>query len=260
MNILILGGEGMAGWMIGSYLSKKYSVSITTRKELDIEQDLDLPQGFDFVINCIGLLLDSAKNDPAKTMYVNSYFPKYLEYFYKNEKTKIVHISTDCVFNGHKGNYLEIDSPDEIGVYGLSKALGEINNNKDLTLRVSIIGPEIRPIDKRSGLLNWILNTNEKELNGWTNAYWNGITTLELAKCIDQYIKNPIISGIYHPTNEATTKFNLLTKINNMYHLNKIIRPSKNNKNINKVLVNTKGFFKVATYDQQLEELRPYIS
>ena len=213
MNILVLGGNGMAGWMIGSYLSKKYSVSVTTRKELDIEKNLDLPEGFDYIINCIGLLLNDAKNNPAKTMYVNSYFPKYLEYYYKNTKTKIIHISTDCVFNGINGNYHESDSPDEIGVYGLSKTLGEINNNKDLTLRVSIIGPEIRESNKRSGLLNWLLTTKETEINGWVNAYWNGITTLELAKCIEQYIKNPIISGIYHPTNETITKYNLLKNL-----------------------------------------------
>ena len=259
MNILVLGGEGMAGWVIASYLSKKYKVSVTTRKELDIEKNLDLPQGFDYVINCIGLLLDSAKTNPAKTMYVNSYFPKYLEYFYRDTDTRVIHISTDCVFNGIKGNYIESDFPDEIGVYGLSKALGEINNDKDLTLRVSIIGPEIRPHSKRSGLLNWLLTTKESEINGWVNTYWNGITTLELAKCIDQYIQNPIISGIYHPTNEAITKYSLLIKINSVYNLNKIVHETRNEKTINKILVNTKRFFKVASYDQQLKELKEYI-
>lgn len=259
MNILVLGGQGMAGFMISSYLSKKYPVSTITREQLDIEKGLDLPTDFDYVINCIGLLLDSAKTNPAKTMYVNSYFPRYLEYFYRDTDTRVIHISTDCVFNGIRGNYSEIDIPNEIGVYGLSKALGEINNDKDLTLRVSIIGPEIRPHSKRSGLLNWLLTNKETEVNGWVNAYWNGITTLELAKCIDQYIQNPIISGIYHPTNEAITKYSLLRKINSKYNLNKIVHETRNEKTINKILVNTKGFFKVASYDEQLKELRPYI-
>ena len=259
MNILVLGGNGMAGWMIGNYLSKKYSVSSTTREDFDVEKSLDLPIGFDYIINCIGLLLNDAKTNPAKTMYINSYFPKYLEKFYKNTKTKIIHISTDCVFNGLHGNYCEADIPDEIGVYGVSKALGEINNNKDLTLRVSIIGPEIREQTKRSGLLNWILTTKDTDLNGWTNAYWNGITTLELAKCIDQYLKNPIISGIYHPTNETITKYTLLKKINEIYGLEKTIHETKNEKTVNKILVNTKGFFEVSTYDKQLKELKPFI-
>lgn len=260
MNILILGGEGMAGSMISSYLSKSHSVSIITRKELDIEKDLDLPLGFDFIINCIGVLLKDADINQARTVYVNSYFPKYLEYFYKYSKTKIIHISTDCVFNGYKGNYTEESTPDETNIYGRSKALGEIDNKKDLTLRVSIIGPEIKDIYKRSGLLNWILTSKEKELNGWTNAIWNGITTLELAKCIEQYINNPIIYGIYHPTNEIITKYDLLSKINSTYLLGKNINKTNGPKTVNKTLINTKGFFKVASYDQQLKELRPYIS
>lgn len=259
MSILILGGEGMAGWMVGNYLSKKYSVSSITRKELDIEKDLDLPTGFDFVVNCIGVLYpDSTKNE-ARTIYVNSYFPKYLEYFYKDTKTKVIHISTDCVYNGYKGNYIEIDIPDETNIYGKSKALGEINNSKDLTLRVSIIGPEIKDINKRSGLLNWILTTKETELNGWENALWSGITTLELAKCIEQYIKNPSISGIYHPVNESINKYDLLCKINNVYLLGKTINKTNGPKSVNKILVNTKGFFSVSTYDKQLEELKNYI-
>lgn len=259
MSILVLGGEGMAGWMIGNFLSRKHSVLVTTRADFDVEKSLELPTGFDYIVNCIGLLLNDSKINPAKTMYVNSYFPKYLERFYRDSDTKIIHLSTDCVFNGTKGNYLETDLPNELGVYGLSKSLGEIDNNKDLTLRVSIIGPEIRHPNKRSGLLNWILTTKETQLNGWVNAHWNGITTLELAKCIDQFIKTPIISGIYHPTNETITKYELLNKINYKYNLGKVIVKSNAEKNIDKTLRNTKGFFNVSSYDTQLEELRAYI-
>lgn len=260
MNILILGGEGMAGWMIGQYLSKKYSVCSITRKELDIEKSLQLPEGFDFIINCIGVLLKDANTNPARTVYVNSYFPKFLEQFYKHTQTKIIHISTDCVFSGSRGFYIENDVPDETNLYGRSKALGEINNDKDLTLRVSIIGPEIKSEEKRSGLLNWILTSKETTLDGWANVMWNGITTLQLAKCIEKYINNPTISGIHHPSGSFISKYELLNKINTIYSLNKNINETRKLITVDKTLINTKKYFMdIPTYDQQLEELKSFI-
>lgn len=252
--ILLYGSEGMAGHMIHSYLSKKYDVYAVSRKDIDIENDKLISGNFDYVINCIGVLYpDSTKNE-SRTVYINSYFPHLLSKMYK----KVIHISTDCVFNGKKGNYLETDFPDETNIYGRSKALGELDNDKDLTLRVSIIGPEIKDPSKRSGLLNWITTNKDETLNGWTNALWNGITTLELAKCIDQYLQNPTITGIYHPVNESIDKYNLLCKINSVYNLNKTIVPIEGPKTVNKVLVDTKNFFKVSNYDIQLKELKNY--
>lgn len=252
--ILLYGNEGMAGHMIQRYLSKKYDICAVGRKEINIETDKLITENFDYVINCVGVLYPDSTKDESRTVYINSYFPHLLSKMYK----KVIHISTDCVFNGKKGNYIETDFPDETNIYGRSKALGELDNNKDLTLRVSIIGPEIKDPSKRSGLLNWITTSKDETLNGWTNALWNGITTLELAKCIDQYLQNPVINGIHHPVNESIDKYNLLCKINEVYKLEKIIVPIEGPKTVNKVLVDTKKFFKVSDYNTQLEELSDY--
>ena len=119
---------------------------------------------------------------------MNSWWPHYLETLYAESKTKIVHISTDCIFDGSRGWYIESDTPTETNLYGRSKAMGEINNDKDITLRMSIIGTEIKE-EGRSGLLNWVVNNPEDTVFGWEHSVWNGITTFELAKQIDYYIK-----------------------------------------------------------------------
>ena len=118
-----------------------------------------------YVINCIGVLGPDADKNAAKTIIVNSWFPNFLAEFYKNTSTRVIHISTDCVFNGKRGYYIESDIPNETNLYGRSKALGEIINDKDVTFRTSIIGTETKNIHKRSGLLNWAVNSKEKELN-----------------------------------------------------------------------------------------------
>lgn len=255
MKILVLGSEGMAGWMICSYLKQRgYNVTPFTRRNLDVEESLGFPGGFDYIINCIGVLLPESEEDMQRTVFINSYLPKYLSGFYD---VPIVHISTDCVFDGKRGHYTEYDIPNEMHIYGLSKGLGELNNTKDITLRVSIIGPEIKDLNRRSGLLNWMLHNADQELLGYTKAWWNGITTLELAKVIEQYLEDPTC-GIFHPVNEAVNKYELLCLINEVYGLDKSIRPTKGPKEVNKILECTKPRFTVSTLKQQLEELKSW--
>lgn len=269
MKILVIGSNGMAGHVIKSFLGRKYKVETLARTNadhiLDIENMVETKKflqnlSHDFIINCIGVLGPDSNTDIARTVYVNAYFPKLLEKTFENTNTRIVHISTDCVFDGKKGSYIETDIPNEPGIYGFSKGLGEINNKKDLTLRISIIGPEKKEISKRSGLLNWILTSPEKELSGWTNALWNGITTLQLAKCIDTYIQNPKIYGIWHPVPPtAVNKAELLEMICAEYDLNKSVKYVEGPKTVDKTLVNTKGsFFKVPSLETQLWELEGY--
>jgi dTDP-4-dehydrorhamnose reductase len=147
-----------------------------------------------------------------------------------------------------------------MNAYGSSKSLGEVNNSKDITFRMSIIGTEIK--ENGTGLLNWVLKNADKELPGWENAWWNGITTLQLAKCIDQYINSPTISGIYHLVNnyQKINKYELLKKINEIYSLNKNVIKTNGPKNVNKVLINTRTdfSFEIVDYDQQLIELRDF--
>jgi len=265
MKITVFGSKGMAGHMIVSYLQQQgHTITALDRSHVDIENTREVHAVLrtvdaDFVINCIGLLVNDSISRPDRALIVNSWFPHALEQHFKNTNTRVIHLSTDCVFDGSSGNYREYDFHTETNFYGRSKSLGEINNAKDITFRMSIIGPELK---KGTGLLEWVLNNPEQELNGWINHWWNGITTLQLAKCINQYINNPCVAGVYHLVNNRIriTKYNLLVLINQTYNLNKSIALSTGPKAINKVLVDTRQEvdWAIADYPTQLEELRNF--
>lgn len=265
MRVTVLGARGMAGHVIASYLEQQgHAVQRVGRNQLDIENFNEVKSFFnqletDFVVNCIGLLVKDCADRPDRAAWINSWFPHYVEQQLMNSFTRLIHLSTDCVFNGSQGNYVETDPHTEMNPYGRSKSLGEVNNTKDITFRMSIIGPELK---KGTGLLHWVTSNTADELPGWTNAWWNGITTLDLARCINLYINDPKISGIYHlvNNNNRINKYELLCKINQIYSLGKKIVPVQGPKNINKVLVDTrKEFaFNIPNYDQQLNELRNF--
>lgn len=265
MKVLVMGSNGMAGHMVTSYLSDKYEVTTLARSNANINVDVSdftalkkllTNESFDFIINCVGMLVSESEQKPDLAHRVNGHFPKYLEKMYEDSQTKIVHISTDCVFSGNLGSYMEFSEPDATTVYGQSKAIGEINNTKDITLRTSIIGPEIS--DHKTGLFEWFINS-EGAVSGWGNAYWNGITTLQLAKVIETFIENPVVSGIHHPvTEEHISKKDLLDKINNEYLLGILVKETELPNDIDKTLINSKEFFTIPTYEQQLKELREY--
>jgi dTDP-4-dehydrorhamnose reductase len=213
----------------------------------------------DFVVNCIGLLVKDSNDRPDRAALVNAWFPHALEQHFKDTDTRVIHLSTDCVFDGSKGDYIETDTHTETNSYGRSKSLGEINNDKDITFRMSIIGPELKT---GTGLLEWVRNNPDQDLTGWNNHWWNGITTLQLSKCIDQYINNPCVTGIYHLVNNRIriTKYNLLLIINRVYSLDKIIHLADGPKPVNKVLVDTRCEvdWEIKDYQTQLEELRDF--
>jgi dTDP-4-dehydrorhamnose reductase len=272
MKLLVIGSNGMAGHIIAGYLKQQgHSIITVARSNADYLLDIEnteevktfftkLDNDFDFVINCIGLLVKDSIDRPDRAAIINSWFPHYVEHVYKNTTTKVIHLSTDCVFDGKKGEYIESDVHTEMNAYGSSKSLGEINNNKDVTFRMSIIGPEIKA--NGTGLLNWVVTCTDQELQGWENAWWNGITTLQLAKCIQQYISNPVITGIYHLVNNKNkiNKYDLLCKINTVYDLHKTIIKTQGPKAVNKILVDTRNEidFDISDYDTQLTDLKNY--
>lgn len=272
MKILVIGSNGMAGHVITKYLKNQGYQVVTAAKNnadyrLDIEDInittrflLEIKNDFEFIINCIGLLVRDSNDRPDRAAIINAWFPHAIENAIATSKTKLIHLSTDCVFDGSRGEYVESDIHTEMNSYGKSKSLGEVNNSKDITFRMSIIGPELK--SNGTGLFQWIVNNPSQELHGWENAWWNGITTLQLAKCIDTYIQNPCISGIYHivNNNNKINKYDLLCKINEIFNLNKTIIKSKGPKSVNKVLVDTrKQFnFQITDYDEQLKELRNF--
>jgi len=278
MKILVLGSTGMAGHMVEKYLKLKgYDVTTVARKNADLSINVDstdsvitfcdsLTEKYDFVVNCIGALVKFSNDDPAKAILINSWFPHYLEKHFKNTKTKIIQLSTDCIFDGKEGNYNETDTPTETNMYGRSKLLGEIVNDKDITFRMSIIGPELK---NGIGLLNWVLTNENDELPGWNNAWWNGITTLQLARCIEQYIQNPKISGLFQLTNTHSSeskhrinKYELLCLMNTVFELNKTVVETQGPKDIDKVLINNRmDDFKFdidESYEKALIELKEF--
>jgi dTDP-4-dehydrorhamnose reductase len=263
MKITVLGANGMAGHVVASYLGQQgHEVDAVDRIRLDVENPISVVAFFDqlntdFVVNCIGLLVQPCIQRPDRASVVNSWFPHYVEYKLKDTQTRLIHLSTDCVFDGAVGNYVETDTHTEMNAYGRSKSLGEVNNDKDITFRMSIIGPELK---NGTGLLDWVRKNTADELPGWDNARWNGITTLQLAKCINQYVCNPSIAGIYHVVNNAVNinKYELLCLINEVYDLGKTVVRTHGPKDVNKILVDTRLEldFAIPDYRTQLTELK----
>ena len=273
-KILILGSQGMAGHMITRYFQKNSDYKITTVARnfqepipdyfTDITTDLNLLKSFivssgqDVIINCIGLLVKEADKNPAKAIYINSYFPHWLEEITKNTKIKVIHLSTDCVFYGDKkgGFYTVNDIKNGVGFYAQSKSLGEIINDKDLTIRMSIIGPEIKK--KGTGLFHWFMHQTE-EVGGYSKAYWNGITTLELAKQIKKIIdKNNYTGLIQLAPNFKISKYNLLKEMAKIWNKNIKINPNSSVKQ-DKSLESSIKNIKIVSYKQQLQELKSFM-
>ena len=271
-KVLILGSGGMLGHVVYSHfktLNKFYLIDTSFTKKfntnshiLDVRNNKEielyiLKHKPDVVINCIGVLLQGSQKDPSNAIYINSYFPHFLSKTLSSYKSKLIHISTDCVFSGAKGDYKEIDFKDSTDVYGLSKSLGEIVNENDLTIRTSIIGPELKI--QGNGLFNWFM-LQKNRIKGYTNVFWSGVTTLQLAKALVLAIENDI-TGLYHITNQKKiNKMDLLTIINKYSNKNLLIDPLDN-------IVSDKSFldtrkeinFEIPSYDIMIKELVHFI-
>ncbi len=271
-KILVIGIKGMAGHVIFNYLTKNkdYQVFGIARNITENDQEISLDVSntdklkeiilhhqFDVVINCIGILNKDAEDHPSKAIWFNSYFPHFLEEITKESQTRVIHISTDCVFNGKKGNYAENDLKDGEGFYAQSKALGEIINEKDLTIRTSIIGPELNK--NGIGLFHWFMNQTG-EINGYTSAIWSGVTTLELAKAIQYVIGNPV-TGLVHLTNGIPiNKYDLLKIFKDVSERDDVTIIPYNGKVVDKSLVKSQKLqYNVQDYKKMLEQQQEWI-
>lgn len=170
------------------------------------------------VINCIGVIKQrSEASEVLATVPLNTLLPHQLHSASARVGSKFIHYSTDCVFSGTRGNYTEDDTPDAVDVYGLSKYLGEVVGAGALTLRTSIIGHEL---SSNRSLLNWFLS-QEGQVRGFTDAYFSGLPTNEVARITLDIIKRyPGLSGLYHLASEKISKYDLLTRINTVYGKN----------------------------------------
>lgn len=268
MKILVLGSNGMAGHVVTRYLSDQHIVKTAARDKADFIVDFEDTRQvrsmfdhvgglFDVVVNCVGLLVADSIARPDRAIVLNGWLPHYIEHRLSGSAARLIHLSTDCVFDGSAGPYAESSQHTETNYYGRSKSIGEVVNDKDLTLRMSIIGPELK---NGTGLLHWFLNNEQSVVNGYLDAYWNGVTTLQLAKCIEKFMARPDITGLYHCVNNNvnTSKYNLLGTINEVYERNKMIVPTNATKPVNKILVDTRLEIDlgIPDYDRQISEMR----
>ena len=248
MKILILGVTGMLGNSICRFLSsdKKFDIFATARNNsarsyfskdlsdklitnVDVKNHDSLVEVFnktkpDIVINCIGLVKQlTDANDPLKALPINSLLPHRLANLCKLTNSRLIHISTDCVFSGKKGNYKESDFPDCYDLYGRSKFLGEVDYPHAITLRTSIIGHELA--GNRS-LINWFLSA-EGHVKGFEKAIYSGFPTVELARIIRDFVlPNKELHGLYHVASKPINKLELLKLVAEIYNKEIDIIPS----------------------------------
>jgi dTDP-4-dehydrorhamnose reductase len=267
-RILVLGGAGMLGHIVLKKLYGKdiFEVFDITRKkdnrlnnfECDVTNFNSLFKIIkdinpDYIINCIGVLIKGSIQDPSDAILINALLPHKLVKFSKAINAKVIHISTDCVFDGSKGGYIETDNKTAQDTYGLSKSLGEINDDKNLTLRTSIIGPELK--DDGEGLFSWFIK-QKGEVNGFTESIWGGVTTLVLADVIIKSINENYI-GLFHVTNgQPISKFDLLSLIKEKFEFNNIDLKRVSGKKTDKSLSTKFKHFKIQTYSEMISEMK----
>ena len=178
------------------------------------------------VVNCIGIVKqDTAAKDPLISITINALFPHRLAQLCRASGSRLIHISTDCVFTGRKGNYHETDVSDAEDLYGRTKLLGEVSGDNCLTMRTSIIGRELAGAH---GLLEWFLSQQGKTVEGFKRAIFSGFTTLALSEIIAHIIaEHRDLNGLWHVASQPISKFDLLSVIREIYGLNIEIRPNK---------------------------------
>jgi len=241
MKILVLGATGMLGHKLIQTLSTNNNVTGTVRERSNHFADhpvlggmdiLGLVDAFDFisvesaisitkpetVINCIGMIKQQPGASDAETaIYLNALFPHRLAKLCLMSSLRLIHISTDCVFSGKKGNYTEDDPSDAEDLYGRTKYMGEVAGEGALTLRTSIIG---RELGGRYGLIEWFISNRGGKVRGFDRAIYTGFTTIALARIIVDILENrPALWGLWHVSSDPISKYDLLTLVNDEMNL-----------------------------------------
>lgn len=272
MKVLILGGTGMAGHTISIYFKEAgHDVTAFSRSKVEYCKNINgditdfenlkkiINKGqYDAIINAIGILNQDAEDHKSNAVLLNSYLPHFLSDTTKEMNTRVIHMSTDCVFSGKTGGYSETSFRDGEIFYDRSKALGELENSKDLTFRNSIIGPDI--CENGIGLLNWFMK-QDGQINGFTKAIWTGVTTLTLAKAMEQALKENL-TGLYNlVNNETISKYQLLKLFNKYMRDNQIEILPIDKLSLDKSLINnrTDFSFKVPSYEAMVAEMKEWI-
>lgn len=232
-KILVFGSQGMFGHIAVSFLRStgKYEVIPCARRSAEPEGiSVDVTDFAavkkiladvrpDLVLNCIGMLVKASADHPDMAILINSYFPHFLAQQGKMLGFKLIHISTDCVFSGKTGSYRDSDFRDGDTPYARTKAMGEIIDERNLTIRTSIIGPEIKA--DGTGLFLWFMRQHGP-VTGYSRAFWSGVTTLELAKFTDYAISHDLTGLFQLSMPEKIAKSDLLNLFKKIWGKNDV--------------------------------------
>ena len=245
MKVLVLGAYGMLGHELVRRLNSDYDVYATARSrnglKFDAIEENRIILGIDasnfqsiektvsniqpdVIINCIGLIKQlSSSSDPLLMMYLNSVFPHKCANVARDQGARLIHFSTDCIFSGKRGMYKTADASDAEDLYGKTKFFGEVSYNNCLTIRSSIIGPEL---GTKNGLFEWFLSQRGGSIKGYRNAIYSGFTTLEMSRIVSTVIdKHPGLHGVCQVASSPISKFDLLSLINDRIDLGITIEP-----------------------------------
>lgn len=284
MKILIFGGSGMLGHRLWFNLNKAYETWVTVRGDIfQIPEAKELPrknviphvdtikeEGIkyainsvhpDLVINCIGLIKQApmAENRFA-SITINALLPHRLAMICNELGIRMIHFSTDCVFSGKKGMYVESDPSDADDLYGRTKYLGEVAYPNTITLRTSIIGRELRA---HLGLIDWFLGQKET-IRGFKKAIYTGFTTDELSRIVLNYvIPRTDLSGLYHVSSEPISKYDLLVLVKEAFGRNITILLNEefiSDRSLDSTRFKQLTGYRPPTWPEMIDELKRYSS
>ena len=280
VRVLILGGSGMVGHRLWLECRQRFDTFVTLRGPLrsypgallfephrvvdgaDLTDDATLHSALrrvepDVVVNAAGLVKQRPSGqEPLAAIAVNALLPHRLAALCAPEGTRLVQLSTDCVFSGRCGNYSETDLPDPVDIYGRSKLLGEVAGPRQLTVRHSVIG---RELSGRSGLLEWFLANRGGRVRGFTRAVFSGLTTLELAKTIVRILEEqPSLEGVWHVAGPAISKHDLLVSLRGAFGIPVEIEPDETtvvDRSLNDLPFRAATGFRRPTWDEMISAL-----
>ena len=241
MRVIVLGAAGMLGHKLLQRLRTDHEVAGTIRDAApdptlgrvlsgirlyprveasdlsSLERAID-DWGAQVVLNCIGIIKQiKAAANPLPSIAINSLLPHQLAQITAARGARLIHFSTDCVFSGRRGNYVEDDVPDPVDLYGRSKLLGEVGAPNALTLRTSIVGRELRG---HLGLIDWFLAQRGRRVNGYVRALYRGLTTITMAHLIARLVgDHPGLEGVWQVSGNPISKFDLLQIVKRVYRL-----------------------------------------
>ncbi|MBD1142534.1 SDR family oxidoreductase [Pelagibacterales bacterium SAG-MED35] len=272
-KILILGASGMLGSTLYTFLNNqnlnvigiarknvfknKSKIAIYRKLTFNNIDNIINKLKPDYLINCTGVINHKIKKNLDEVFYINSVLPHYIAKKCLEKKIINIHISTDCVFNGKIGNYSEKNLTNSIDYYGISKSIGEVIMPYTIIIRTSIIGNEI---NSNHGLLEWFLSHKKfQTVNGFSKAYFSGLTTLELSKIILKYFinKKRKFKSPIHISGPKINKYDLISIINKVYNKKVIINKNssfKVDKSLNSSIFVKSSGYKIKSWQKMLQE------